>query len=276
MFIIMINSILEALSFDFFVRALIFGVMISIIFSMLWIFVVAKKEANISHTISNFGLVGISIALLFWINIDFSILISCIVWIGIIYLAKQTKIISNDSIMEIGAQLFMAAAVITISQIKWYQANISNYLFGDILAISNNDIYIWLIIVCIIVLFITIFKKRLIQTIFNDNIAKSIWTNINIINILYISILALAISTWMKILWALLISAFLIIPANIAKLLAKNFKQMNIYAIIIWVISTTIWLFISYIFDIPSGATIIAFMGCLLLWTILIKKLFLR
>ncbi len=268
----MINNILEMFQFDFFIRALIVGSILSVIFSILWNYIIMRKESNIVHTISNFWLLWIAIWLYFSFDLNISIIITTLIWTFLLIFIKKNWFFWNDSINEIIAQFWLIISIIIVSQLSWYRSNILNFLFGDILTITQNDLIYSLIIGLIVILFYIFLHKKFFEISFSPELAISKWTNIKLINTIFMLILSLSIAISIKIIWVLLVSAFLILPANISKSISKNFRQLIIVSVIIWLIWLYVWLISSYIFDIPSGVWIV-FILCIMFMITFIKKI---
>jgi zinc transport system permease protein len=267
------QTIIEAFTFTFFTRGLIIGCLLSILCALIGNFVVMRKEAVIGHSISNFAFLGIAAGIFLGLNLNLMILISCMFGISIILYLQHAKIFSHDSILELTAQVSLASAIVVISLLKGYRVDLMSYLFGDILAISKNDMLFaaFLTIFNLIVLFVL--KDKLLQSVFSKDIATSAGTNVKVINIVFMILLMLTVAVGIRIVGVILISTFLVIPPNIAKLYANNFKQMMIYSSIFGVLGTFIGLFASYLFDIPSGAMIILVLGVFLIISTFWKRI---
>lgn len=256
-------SIFEALQFDFFIRALIAGSMIAVSCSLLGNFIILRREALITHSISHIALLGIALSLLFKLHLNMTVIVTVIIGVILIIAIQNTRLFSYDSILELTAEIGMAGAIVTLSQLQGYQTDIMQYLFGDILAIDRTDIWFAMIIGAIVIVFFYFFHTKLLQVVFNEELALSIGTNSKLINFLFLILIGLVIAIGVKIVGVILLSAFLVIPANTAKALSKNFKQMAVYGVLVSVFGTIIGLFLSYSIDVPSGAMIILTLACL-------------
>lgn len=263
------NIIIEALNFSFFTRALAMGSILALICGLIGTFVVMRKEALIGHAVSNTLFAGIAIGLLVGINMNLVTIIAGIVAVLFITFLQRVQQFSTDSLLEFVSQLSMALAIFFISFIQGIRIDILQFLFGDILAISNEDILVGGILAALIFFTILFFKRKLLQIAISPELALSSGTNVNRYNFLFTSLIVFTIAVGIKIVGIILLSAFLIIPANSAKLLARNFNQMLLISTVIAIIGTVTGLFASYIFNVPSGAMIILCLsGVLILATI--------
>lgn len=253
----MMDSIFFALEQPFFLRSLLIVIVLAIVFPLYGNLVVVRQEANIAHTFAHIWLLGVAIWLRFDRSIELSILWSVIVTVVFLYLLwlkdAQNQIAHN----EIWAQLWLVWAILLVSQMTWYRADITSYLFGDILLLGQQDIYFILsITITCIVLYIFWWRKWFAISL-HKSLAKSKNISVTWWYLLYLIALGLLIGGAMKIIWVLLVSAFLILPSNIWKLLAANTRQRNIISIVACCSLSIIALFVSWHRDMPSWASIV-------------------
>lgn len=248
---------LEIIQYSFFQNALIWWILISLIASILGTFVVMRKEANITHSIANFLFLGISLSLLISANYYLAAFLFAIIASFVIFYIEKTNFISKESTKEIISQAWIAWGIFTIWFIWNLSLDINNFLFWSILFINKTDILLLGIftIICYVLFFI--FKEKFLSIIINQDIAKSKWIKVNLYNLLFLIFLSIFIAISIKIFGILLIWAFLIIPANTAKLLSPNLKFVFIISIFLSLISVIFWLFISYFLETSSWATVV-------------------
>lgn len=251
-------NILEILDYSFIQRALVVWVLLAIVFAMFGNIVILRKWANIAHTISHFALLGIAGWLFFGANEYLSMFLFLILWIFIINFLQRKWFFSDDAINEILAQMGLVGAILFFSYTQWYLGSIEQYLFGDILLITQSDIHIVTILSAIIITMFAYLFKDLLATSFNQRLSKVYNIKVNIINFLYILALSISIGMSIKILWVLLVTAFIVLAPNIMKMIAKNIKQMIIWTIMLNIFAVIWWLMASYFLKIPSGIGIVA------------------
>ena len=264
--------ILDAFHYGFFQRSLIVGVILAIVYALLGNFVVLRKEAIIGHTMANMVFFGVTLGLLLSISISFSSIIAAVLGVLFIdYLQRKSRF-SQDSILALTSQITMAAAIIILSQLQGYQ-NIEGFLFGNILATSETDLWLSVAILVINLIVLKIIYKPLTQTVINHDLAISSGTNVRKINSIFMFLLALTVAAGIKIIGVILLAAFLVIPANTAKNIASNFRQMIVLSLVISFIGVILGLFFSYALDTPSGAMIIMVLGFILILSTVANQL---
>ncbi len=264
---------IEILNYTFFQNALIWWILIWLIASILWVFIVMRKEANITHSIANFLFLWVACSLLLNGNYYLFSFIFAIIWSVIIYFIEKTNFITKESTKEIISQTWIAGWIF----VTWFLTNltldINNFLFWSILFINQNDLIILGILLIILYVFFAIFWRNFLSIIINQDIAKSKWIKINIYNLVFLLFLSIFIALSIKIFWILLIWAFLIIPANTAKILSNNLKQSFIITNILSIIGVILWLFIWYYLDTSSGATIVLILILFFIISLIYKKI---
>ncbi len=267
------ESILEAFQYAFFLRAFGVGLILAVVYALLGNFVVLRREAIIGHTMANIIFMGIAIALLFSLNLSVMMTLTAIAGVFFIAYLEHSSRFSRDSILELTGQISMAAAIVILSQVSGYQ-NIEGFLFGNILAISKTDVWMTLGLLAINVVVLKMIRRPLTQIVINPELATSAGTNVKKINFIFMILLALTIAAGIKIVGVILLAAFLVIPSNSAKNLAKNFTQMQWVSVVIGLIGVTMGLFLAYTLDTPSGAMIVLVLGLMLILSTVLGQFF--
>ena len=253
----------EFLRYDFMRMALITGILVGILSGMLGVFVVQKKMSFLGNGLSHSALGGIGLGILLgiepmFIAVPFVIIISILM-----FLIKEKTKLEIDSSIGIISSASIALGIVFISLKTGYVADAYSFLFGSILAISRLDVIYLSIITVIIVSIIIIYWERLAYSTFDRDLAIADGINVVKLDYLLSILLAIFIITAIKLVGIVLISAFLILPSSIAILFSKTFLQLTIISIILGVLSSILGLYISFLIDLPSGATIILLQVCI-------------
>ncbi len=252
---------LEILSYEFFQRALISWILVSLIAWVLGPLIVLRREPNITHSISNILFLWIVVS--FFFSGDYYVfwVTSAIIWVFLIYVLERYTPISRESSKEILAQMWLAAGIFCIGLLGNIQIDIFNFLFGNILFVQNLDIYLILSIGAIWMILWQIFWKKMIRVILSPEIAKSQWIHIHLYEFWYLIYLALFIALSIKIFWVLLLGAFLVLPGNIGKIVSRSTHWVYIYATLSSLLAVVVGLFMSYYLDTSAGASIVLILG---------------
>lgn len=262
------KQVFEILQLPFMQRAILAGIMVAFLASYYGVFVVQRGLGFLGNGLAHAAFGGVALGLLLqkeplWVAVPFTIFIA----IAITWVRNKTTL-ASDTVIGVFFAISMAAGIIFLSLKENYSADAFSYLFGSILAITTTDIYVTGAIV-LIALFIQPLWKRWAYATFDRDLALTDHIPVLVDEYLLSVLLAVTIVVAVKVVGIVLISAFLVIPAAAARLLAKRFATMTWLSIVFGVSSAVVGMFCSYWLDIPSGATIVmiqaaVFFGCLL------------
>lgn len=242
---------------DFFIRALIAGVGIAIIAGPLGCLVIWRRLSYFGDTLSHSALLGVTLAYAFSINITLSVfVISSIVAILLINLQKRTKL-AGDSLLGLLAHSTLAIGLVLIGFLSSIRFDLMGLLFGDILAVTTEDItLVWIGGIIILGILYYIWKSIFSATV-NYDLAAAEGMRPEISNFIFTLLLAAVIALSIKMIGALLITGLLLIPAAIARNLSNSPKQMIIISVLAGIASVVIGLFTSLELNTSSGPSII-------------------
>jgi zinc transport system permease protein len=136
-------------------------------------------------------------------------------------------------------------------------ADVYNFLFGSILAMSREDVILSVVLSVIVILLFVFFYHKIFAVTFDENFARATGTKAGIYNMLIALLTAVTIVVGMRIMGSLLISSLIIFPALSAMRIFRSFRGVIITAAVISVICFFFGMSVSYAFDIPAGASIV-------------------
>ncbi|MDH4129624.1 MAG: metal ABC transporter permease, partial [Spirochaetota bacterium] len=165
--------------------------------------------------------------------------------------------ISEDSAIGILLVTAMALGILFLGFRKSYTYDIFGYLFGNIISVGEDDVWIISITGFMIISIVIIFFKRLFYFIFDPDSASVAGLNIDFYHLLLLTLLSITIVISIKVVGIILVSAYLVISGATAQLLTKSLKKMMLISIIVGFISTFLGLFVSNSYELPSGAVIV-------------------
>ena len=242
---------------DFFIRALIAGIGIALVAGPLGCFVIWRRLSFFGDTLSHSALLGVTLALSFDINIALSVFfVSSAVALVLLKLQKTTNL-PGDALLGLLAHSSLAVGLVVISFLSFIRFDIMGLLFGDILAVAPNDIFIIWIGGILILLVLKIIWKPLFASTVNYELAEAEGMNPARVNAIFTILMAAIIAISIKMVGLLLITGMLIIPAAMARNLSNNPIQMVVYSVIGGLLSVIVGLFASLELNSPSGPSII-------------------
>jgi zinc transport system permease protein len=246
----------EALEYPFIQRALIAGLMVAFLASYYGVFVVQRGLSFLGNGLAHAAFGGVALGLLLrreplLVAVPFTVFISfAITWV------RQRTTLASDTVIGIFFAISMAAGIIFLSMQEDYTADAFSYLFGSILAINETDLWVTGFVVLLAILAQPLWGRWAYAT-FDRELAMADRVPVVLDEYLLSMLLSVTIVVSVKVVGIVLISAFLVIPAAAARLLAHKFSTMTWLAIVFGLVSTIAGLWGSYWLDIPSGATIV-------------------
>ena len=242
---------------DFFIRALIAGLGVALVTGPLGCFVIWRRLSFFGDTLSHSALLGVTLAVSFDINIAFSVfIISSAVALILLKLQKTTNL-PGDALLGLLAHSSLAVGLVVIGFLSFIRFDIMGLLFGDILAVTENDLIIIWVGGAIILFVLKLIWKPLFASTVNYELADAEGMKPERVNAIFTILMAAIIAISIKMIGLLLITGMLIIPAAMARNISNNPKQMVLFSIIGGLLSVIIGLFGSLEINTPSGPSII-------------------
>ncbi len=247
----------ELLTTDFVLLALIAGCALALVCGPLGSFMVWRRMSYFGDTLAHSALLGIAIGLLTGADPQLSILLSSLLLAFILTLLDRYPGLSIDNLLGILAHASLALGVVVLSLADSVRVNLEAYLFGALLTITNYELS-WVLAVVLVngVLIIKFWNKLLAITV-HAELAQVEGLSVRKLNLLLVILLASTIAIAMKIVGVLLITSLLIIPPAAARILSKSPEKMALNASIVGVASVISGVFLAFYADTPVGPTIV-------------------
>jgi ABC-type Mn2+/Zn2+ transport system permease subunit len=258
---IMINFLLEPLKYAFMVRGLIATALVGVICAVIGTFIVLRGMAffgdALSHTIlpgvaAGYLFSGGSGSTLFW----WALATAVISALSIGAISRGSKIKEDTSIGIIFAGMF-ALGIALISTAKNYSVDLVHFLFGNVLAVTTNDLLLICIFGGLILVIILAFYKEFVVISFDPVLAVTLRMPARLLEYILLILVAVTIVVSLQTVGVALMVAMLVTPAATAFLLARRLPTMMALAALIGSLSGVLGLYISYYSNIASGSAIV-------------------
>ncbi|WP_312579198.1 metal ABC transporter permease [Clostridium sp.] len=267
-----INKIFEIFSYPFVTRALIVGLLVSLCAALFGVVLVLKRYSLIGHGLSNVGFASLSLAMSMGLSHLYTSMPVVIVASFIIMAVSQKKGVAGDVAIGIASTASLSAGVIITSITRGFNIDVCNYMFGSILAMNNFDILLSVIVSILVIGLFILFYNRLFLIICDENFAKASGINVTMYQFLISFLTALTVVVGMRIMGTLLISSLIIFPAITAKKMVHSFKALVITSAIISVVCFIIGIIVSFIFNMPTGASIVTVNIVMMIFSEVVSK----
>ena len=242
---------------DFFFRALLGGIGVAIVAGPVGCFIIWRRLAYFGDTLSHSALLGVAMALLLELNITLSVFfISLIVSLLLLLLQKRASL-SSDALLGLLAHATLAVGLVVLAFMTWVRVDLMGFLFGDILAVTTNDLAVIWFGGLAVLIGLSLIWRRLFAATVNYELAKAEGAKPDFTNIVFMVIVAAVIAVSMKLVGVLLITALLIIPAATARRFSTSPEHMAVIAAVIGALSVFVGLNGSLQWDTPAGPSIV-------------------
>jgi zinc/manganese transport system permease protein len=221
------------------------GTVVAIIAGIVGYFVVLRRSAFASHALSHIGFAGAAGAVLLGINPVFGLLLfTSGGGIGMAVLGPRS--VNRD--VQIGTVLafMLGLGVLFISLYTGYATEAYSILFGEILGISSNDVLVTVIASLIILSAVAIVYRPLLFSSLDEDVAEAKGLSISWLGIIFMLLVALAVSMAVQVVGVLLIFSLMVTPAAMAQRLAKRPRSVIIISVLIALVATWSSLFIAF------------------------------
>lgn len=252
-----LSNFLQLWQFPFMQRAIAGGILMGLLGGLLGSFVTLRQLSFYSHAVGHSALVGTILGVLLQLNPTWMLLpFTLIFGVVVLYLIDRTEL-ASDTILNVVLSGTLAIGIILSSLIRGYRGGLMNVLFGDILAINQVDLILTAILLISSTIYLLLTLKEQILLTLNMSVAKVQGIPVQLHRYLFVVLLSLTVALATKAIGILLVNAFLVIPAAIAKLLSQKFSTFLTLSIMLGALSSILGILFSGLFNWPSGPSIV-------------------
>ena len=244
---------------DFIINALLAGIGLALLAGSLGCVVVWRRMAYFGDTLAHSALLGVALAVSAEILPIIGVAVIGVVLASLLFWLEQRQDLSTDTLLGIMSHsaLALGLIVLSIAQNQGVNVDLMAYLFGDILAVSGEEL-VWIYAGAVLVLSLFAYLWRdLLSISAHEELALTDGVSVNKTRFMFMLLLALTIAVAIKVVGVLLITALLIIPAASARLYSKTPLQMVVLSMLFAIISVVLGLFSSLQWDAPAAPAIV-------------------
>jgi zinc transport system permease protein len=253
--------VFDVLQYEFMQNALLAGLLAAVACGIVGVYVVVKKVVFISGGIAHASFGGIGLGFLIGINPVLGAMIFTLASaLGIGLVTRRTRL-PEDTAIGILWAMGMALGIIFIGLAPGYAPDLFSYLFGNILTVPTFDLMLMLVLDIAIIVLVLLLYKEFLYLSFDEEFSTVSGMPTERLYLLLLCLVALTVVVLIRVVGIILVIALLTIPAALARQLTHSLKKMMLLAILAGVVFTIGGLWLSYLLDLASGATIILFSG---------------
>ncbi len=248
---------LEMFEYDFMQRAFLAGMIIAVLASISGTFIVLRRYSMISETLAHSALVGVAVGLVAGFNPLWMAVIVSILAAWLIEYLRANFSLYSDAVLAILLSGSLAIAVIIVSLGGAFNNSLFSYLFGSILAVSDEDVITILVFGGIALSLLLVFSKEFYFIAYDEEVAKTSGIKVKLLNFLLVGIVAIIIALSIRVVGSLLIGALMVIPTISALQYRQGFVRTLLLSLFFALVSVASGMTLSFYFSLPSGATIV-------------------
>ncbi|HOB07545.1 MAG TPA: metal ABC transporter permease [Methanoculleus sp.] len=248
---------LEVLGFEFFRNALLAGVFASIACGIIGTYVVVRRMVSVSGGISHAAFGGVGLG--YYLGIDPLLgatvfTVATALGMGALEIRARQQM---DTIIGAVWAAGMALGILFVYLTPGFAPDLFSYLFGNILLVPRGDILLMAVLVAIIVAIVGLFYLEFQAVTFDPDYARVMNLPVERLSLLLLVLVALTVVMLIRVVGIILVIALLTIPAAISRLYTGRVWSMMLLATGLGALFTLIGIGLSYVLNVPSGATII-------------------
>ena len=262
---------MELLQYEFIRNAIMAGILASISCGIIGVYVVVKRIVFISGGIAHASFGGIGLGYYLGINPILGVLPFSIASALSMGLVSKRSRLPEDTAIGILWAMGMSIGIILVSLTPGYAPDLMTYLFGNILTVPFSDIVLMLVLDAIIILVVYSFYKEFLALCFDEEFATVRGVHAERLYLVLLCLIALTIVVLIRVVGIILVIALLTIPAAMSRQFTSNLKKMMMLSIMFGAVFSSGGIWLSYLFDVPSGATIVLVMSAVYLLYSLVK-----
>jgi len=252
-----IDWLSEPFTLAFMQRALLASLLVGVVCSVLGCYVVLRSMAFLGDAMAHAILPGVAVAYLFDANLLVGALVAALIvaaGIGIISRSGQFK---EDTAIGILFAAALSLGVVLISTIRTYATDLTHIMFGNVLAVTRNDLILTAVLATAVLLTVLAMYRELLLATFDPVLAHTIGRRPALVRNLLLVMLAVTVVISLQTVGVGLVAALLVTPAATAYLLTRRLPAMMAVAALIGALSSVAGLYFSYYLNVASGAAVV-------------------
>lgn len=242
---------------DFLVRALVGGIGVALVAGPLGCFVVWRRMAYFGDALAHAGFLGIALGVLLGFDPILGVAATGAILATGLLLLQQRQRLASDTALGLLAHAGLALGLVVLSFLQFLRIDLLSYLFGDLLAIGKEDLLLIWAGGAVVLAVLAWLWRPLLRLTLHEELAAAEGLPVFALQLAFLLLLALVVATAMKVVGILLITALLILPAAAARRLAATPEAMAAGAALIGSLAVGGGLWASWVWDTPSGPSIV-------------------
>lgn len=251
------NWLIEPLQYAFMVRGLLASVMVGVLCAVMGTYVVLRGMAFLGDAMAHAILPGVAIAYLLRGNLLVGALIAAVIIAISIGFVSRRGLVKEDTAIGILFAAALSLGVALISSIQTYAVDLTHILFGNVLGVNMNDLWLTGGLGLLILATVAVLYRQFLIISFDPIMAATLRLPVELLRNIMLVLLALTVVVSLQTVGVGLAAAMLVTPAATAYLLTRRLWPMMLFSALIGGFSSVAGLYLSYYLNIVSGSAIV-------------------
>ncbi|MFT3986098.1 metal ABC transporter permease [Aestuariivirga sp.] len=258
----------DILSEPFFRRAILAGLGVALVAGPVGCFIVWRRMAYFGETLAHSGLLGVGLGLMLGVSLTLGAVAASVGVALLLIILRRQRQLASDTLLGILSHVALAMGLITVSLVTGAAGDHMDLLFGDILTVSTEEVWIVWAGALMVLAVLAFLWRDLIAISVHEELAQAEGVNVRRVELGFILLIALMTAISMKIVGLLLITALLVIPAAAARRLVSTPERMAAVSALLAGLSVLMGLLASACWNVISGPAIVLSAGLLFVLTL--------
>lgn len=264
---------MDVFQFSFVYQALIMVLILAPLFGLLSFFIVLRRMSFLGAGIAHSAFGGVALGVFLGTDPFLTALVFCVfAAVSMGRIVKRVQI-SYDTLIGILFAFSMALGAVLIALRKAYTFDLSGYLFGNILAVSSQDLIVAAGVSLLFYLFFALTLNRLLFLAFEQPVAQLSGIRTECLETAFLAFLALIIVVSIKLVGIILVAALVVLPASFGLLLSRRYRSVMVISVLYTLSVLMSGLVVSYWLDLPPGSTMVLLGSLVYFVTFLIRRM---
>ncbi len=269
----LISYIVEPFQYSFLVRALVVAVVISITCPLVGVFVITRGYGFMGDAMAHSILPGMALALIAGLSPWFGMLPAALVFAFLVgFIIRKTGIQADAAIGIMFATLFALGVLVMSLWGTRVTVSLEDILLGQILSVTESDILVTLGVAFLTLLIFAGYFKGLMFVSFDPIGAEVAGIRVGRVDYLLLALISVVVVVTIQAVGVILVLAMLIAPAAAATLAAQRVLHIIGFGTLFALIASIVGLYVSYYWNLPSGASIAITSGLIFAIVALVRQ----
>jgi zinc transport system permease protein len=247
----------EFLDYAFMQRALVAGVMTALICPPIGVFLVPRRLSLMADTLAHMALAGVALGLFLAVSPVLGAFVATVLGAVGIERLRSRGALRGDAALAVFLSGGFALAIVLISLARGFNADLFAVLFGSILTVSPEDIWVILALGGGVGMTIGLFYRQLFAITLHEDLAQTSGVPVAALNLALALLTALTTVVAMRMVGVLLVSAMIVIPALSGFALGRSFRSATVWAVVVALVSVTVGLVAAFYLRLAAGGAIV-------------------